>query len=219
MLMLNRPLPQAVLTCLLSLHDPSAADNFIAAIEDRRLARRDRALWLVKFYAGAIICERHNRRGRCRVTIADTDFCAHRLSRIVERDPIDTSRGESVAQQFIVVADDYTILLRIDPENIKRPWLRDTNSAALADRVAMNARVRTNNLSAGRDDFAGARQSFGLLFSLQISIDEAGVVAIRNETNLLRLFLFSDREVTVARRLARIALGKFAQREQCARKL
>src|SRR5438128_4197028 len=41
--------------CRLSLHDPSAADNFIAAIEDRRLARRDRALRFVELDPSATV--------------------------------------------------------------------------------------------------------------------------------------------------------------------
>src|SRR5205085_9655036 len=58
-----------------------------------------------------------------------------------------------------------------------------------------------------------------LLFRFKITIDEAGVIAIGHKTDFLRLLFLSDCELIVACRLARIALRKFAEWKQSARKL
>src|SRR5437588_7030887 len=68
-------------------------------------------------------------------------------------------------------------------------------------------------------NFTGDRQTIRLLFGFEISIDETGVIAVRNKTDFLRLFLFRHRKIVVARGLSRITLRKFSQREQRPRKL
>src|SRR5215218_9298986 len=75
------------------LDDPAAADDFVAAVENRSLARRDRALWLVKDDACALVVERSDRRRRGCVTITHTRFRAHRFFQprffyVTKRDPV-----------------------------------------------------------------------------------------------------------------------------------
>ncbi len=50
-------------------------------------------------------------------------------------------------------------------------------------------------------------------------LEKAAVVVVRHETNLHALFLVGGLEIAVARDLARVALGFFAEREQGAREL
>src|SRR6185503_2904668 len=58
------------------LNDPSTTDNFIAAIEHGRLARRDGALRLVELNRSTIVCKRSDRRGCRRVPVTDAHFGA-----------------------------------------------------------------------------------------------------------------------------------------------
>src|SRR2546429_1019482 len=117
------------------------------------------------------------------------------------------------------MTDDHPVLTRVDRKNVERPGLSYSNPAALANRVSMNACMRAQNLAACGHDFTLARLAACLLFGRQVTIDEARVVTVRNEADLLRLFLFRHRQLIIARRLTRIVLRQFSQRKQRARKL
>src|SRR5205807_9794722 len=99
----------------------------------------NRALRFVELDTSAIVRERSNRRRRGSVTIANTDFGAHWLSRIVERNPVQARRGEFIAQQFIVITNHDFVVRRVDIQNIQWSRVGDTNPAPLTNREAMNA--------------------------------------------------------------------------------
>jgi len=62
---------------LLTLRYPAAAHHLVAAIEDGRLSRRDRALRLIKSYVHAAGPEDLNDRSFSLVPVADANFGAH----------------------------------------------------------------------------------------------------------------------------------------------
>src|SRR6185369_9013726 len=110
------------------------------------------------------------------------------------------------ACEFLFMTDDDSILFRIDIENVKRPRVRDADPATLANRVAVDARVRSDYVAARCDDFSRTRQAVRLLLRFEIAIDKPGVVAVRDETDFLRFFLFRDCEIAAARGFAGIGL-------------
>src|SRR5206468_13016463 len=94
----------------------------------------------------------------------------------------------------------------LDPDNVQRVCISDPQAAALTDSVMMKPRVRSHYLSLAADNLARVRQPISLFFGLEISIDEGGVVAVGNKTDLLRFFLFRNREIVTAGCLTRIGL-------------
>src|SRR5712692_1295379 len=118
------------------------------------------------------------------MAIAHAYFRAHRLARIVQSDPVDAGRREFVAQQIFLMSGDNLILQRIDSDDVQ--WLRfgDAEAAALSDGVVMNTSVLANHRPVGADDLAGAGRAIGFVLRFKIPIDETGIVAIGNKTNL-----------------------------------
>src|SRR5713101_7357255 len=140
------------------------------------------------------------------MAIAHAYFRAHRLARIIQSDPVDAGRREFVAQQLFLMSGDNLILQRIDSDDVQ--WLRfgDAEAAALSDGVVMNTSVLADDGAAWADDLAGAAHAIGFVFRFKVAVDETGIVAIGNKTNLLRLGLLSHGEFVAPRRRARIRL-------------
>src|SRR5689334_6878939 len=171
-------------------YDPAAAHDFIAAIKDRCLARRDGALGFVEDDAGALIFERCNRRRGRGVAVTHAHLGAYWFSRIFESDPIRAGYSELVTQQLFRWSSSDAIRFRIDRDHVQRPLAGDTDAATLPNRVAMNAFVTSNYLAGSVDDLTRAGQALGRIFCFEISIDEPRVIAVRHEADLLRLLLF-----------------------------
>ena len=195
-------------SCLLSsaFHDPATPQDFVASIENGRLTRSDSALRFVERDARAIVRQGSDRSRRGCMTIPDAHFRDERFCRIVEGNPIHATSCEFVAQQLVLIANDDAVLCRFDSNNVKRLRICDPETAALTYRVMMKSRVRSDHLSMARDNDSRFRQTIGLFLGLEISIDEARVIAVGNKTDFLRFFLFSNSEIVPPCGRARIGL-------------
>src|SRR4051812_11198652 len=189
------------------LHYPSAAQNLFASVEDRGLSGRDGALRLVEAHADAGLSERRDGCGRLRVTVAHAHVGAHGLARLVEGYPVDARGCELRAQQLVRVADDDAVRLRLDAHDVERQLSRHAYPAPLARRVAVHALVRAHDAPL-RVHYLAARGPLAFTpFRIEVALDEARVVAVGHEANLLRLALLRNAQVVPTRRLARFIFG------------
>src|SRR5689334_8939668 len=84
----------------------------------------------------------------------------------------------------------------------------------------MNAFVMTDNTSTRIDDLTGTRQTLRRVLVFEITIDESGVVAVRHETDLLRLFLLGNAdEVVLSSSLTSFRFRHLTEWEKRARQL
>src|SRR5205085_5260544 len=92
-------------------------------------------------------------------------------------------------------------------------------AAPLPDRVAVYAVVMADDAPPRVDDLAARGPLVFPPLGFQVALDEARVVAVGHESNLLRLLLLRDVEVVPPRDLAHFWFRHLAEREQGAREL
>jgi hypothetical protein len=83
----------------------------------------------------------------------------------------------------------------------------------------VNAFVSADDAPFGVNNLAARGHLVFAPFCFEVSLDEARVVAVGHEADLLRLSLVGDVEAVPARRLARFVLRHLAQRKERAREL
>src|ERR1035437_7669441 len=131
----------------------------------------------------------------------------------VERMPIAAVGDKFIAVERGVIADDDTIILRIQFDDVDRLRRRDAETFALADGVKFNAvamaedvTVQIHNLSA-------------MLLHKVRGLEKAAVIVVRHETDFHALLLVGVFEIAMPRHFARVALGLFAERKNRASEL
>jgi len=100
--------------------DPAAAQTDIPFIEDRRLARCDRALRGVEAHVHAAIREGLEARGRVVVPVADLDPTPQCVGRRRNGEPVDVARDEASPLEICLSADDDRSGRRFQGHYIKR---------------------------------------------------------------------------------------------------
>src|SRR6185369_7578216 len=90
----------------LALHDPAAANNLVAVVEDGRLAGCDGSLRFIEYDAGSIVRQGVDGRRCGFVAVADLDLCTNRLRRLIKCYPVDTFGGELDRLEIVCLADD-----------------------------------------------------------------------------------------------------------------
>src|SRR6185436_3695864 len=101
----------------------------------------------------------------------------------------------------------------VDVGYIQRLRSGDADSAALADGVTMNTRMLAHHGAASINYLTFARQTIGCSFSFKVAIDETGIIAVRNQTDFLRLRFLGHRERVFSRHLAHFWLRHLPQRK------
>src|SRR6185295_5250460 len=99
---------------------PAATDDFVASIENRRLAGSDSALWFGKNNSHAVVFERSDRGWRRLVTIAHANLGAHGCVRFFQRDPVNTHGSEFTTQQIVLLANYDSVFCGVDVNDIER---------------------------------------------------------------------------------------------------
>ena len=95
----------------------------------------------MQFYFHAIIFQRRNRRRRAGMIVTNLRRDFDRLRQFVKRMPVAAVGHKFIAVERGIVADDDTIIFRIEFHNINRLARRDAESFALADGVKRDAVV------------------------------------------------------------------------------
>src|SRR5690349_13257811 len=110
--------------------------------------------------------------------------------------------------------------MRVDRKNIQRTFIGNADAASLSYGVTMNSFVASNYTACGIDDLTRARQTIARVLGFKVTIDEAGIVAVRHETDLLRLFLLRNTgEMMLPCRIARLRFRHLAERKHRPRQL
>src|ERR1041385_2529496 len=136
----------------------------------------------------------------------------------INRDPVQVARDESPRKQIIISADSDLTFSAVDVDDVERRARGHAQSLALAHRKVVDAPMMSQHLAICGDEFAGSvRQLLTLL--IEVSIDEALVVTARNKAYLLRVGLFRQSQMMLARQLAHLRLVHVSQRKQRAAEL
>src|SRR5882724_3990680 len=114
----------------------------------------------------------------------DLGLHSYRLAQLCDRDPIQPARAQRLRQQLISAADHYLALCAIDLQNVERIPGSNTKPLPLAHGEVVDTLVLTDHFPGGGHQLAGSiRQRLARLF--QVRVDELGVVATRDEADLL----------------------------------
>src|SRR5579872_437011 len=200
-------------TPIFRLFDPAAAQDQFATVEHRALAWGDCALRLVEdyFYAVRIRCGDEGGYG-CPMLVANFNFGPDRAGDRGRRDPVHFVCRQAWPQQFVVASDDYPLGCRFGRDHIERLACRNAEPAPLAHREVVCALVLAENPAAGVHDFALCALALNALL-VEIGIDETGIVAVRDETDLLAVGLFGNGHIQRTGQLANLRFVVSAQRE------
>src|SRR5665213_2033507 len=167
----------------------------------------------MQFYFHAIIFQRRYRRGRAGMVVTNLRRDFDWLGQLVERMPVAIRRGEFIAVERGIVADDDAIVLRIQLHDINRLARRDAESFALANGVKCNAVMLAEHMAVQIHNL-DAR----FLHEVRL-LEKAAVIVVRHETDFHALLLVGGLEIAMPRHFARVALGLFAEWKNRARKL
>src|SRR5437660_9778439 len=119
---------------------------------------------------------------------------------------------------MLVSADDHLLVGSADLDHIKRRPRCHTQPLALAYGEVVDAAVLADDFAAGGHQFAsGVGQRLASV--CKISVDEALIVAARDETDFLGIRLLRQRQTLLACELPHLRLRHVAQREQRAAEL
>src|ERR1041385_8442752 len=104
----------------------------------------------------------------------------------INRDPVQVARDESPRKQIIISADSDLTFSAVDVDDVERRARGNAQSLALAHGKVVDAVMVPQHLAVRCNQLAGSvRQLLALL--IQVSIDEALVIAARNKAYLLRV--------------------------------
>ena len=127
--------------------------------------------------------------------VANADLRAYRFLAVIVRDPVDSGGRKFAAQQFFRRPDRHAIPIRIKREHVQRTLVGDTDAPTLADRVAMNAFMTSNNTAVAVDNLASTRQTIARVLRFEIAIDKSCVVTV-NKWDLVEKDSFTMEEFT-----------------------
>src|SRR5262245_22423355 len=181
--------------------DRPAAEHEVVPVENGRLAGRDRLQRRVEAHAHAVVAERLDGAGHVRRAVADLDRRPDRPPRWRDRDPVELGGLEAAALQLALRPDHDRVASRVDLDHVERLSRRDAEAAPLPDRVMHDAAVPADLTSRAIEDRARARLA-------DVLLDEAGVVVVGHEADLLTLRLVGREQAERARPLAHFGLGQ-----------
>src|ERR1700686_3087253 len=115
-------------------------------------------------------------------------------------------------------ADDYLLVRAADLDDVERRAGGNAESLALADGEVVNASVLAYDFAVCGDEIAG-RLGQCLALLGEVGIDEALVVAARDEADFLRVRLLRESEAVMSREFADLGLGHVAERKDRAAQL
>ena len=177
--------------------DPAAAENSIAGVKDDCLAWSGGELWLVEGHFDSVVGEDIDFCRRGAVAVSDLSFAAEAAGNIVDQ-PVEPVAFQRVATELFSRADHHAASLRFEADDVTRFSESQAEPLALSDGEAFVAFVATEDRPDGVDDFAR-----GILLS-SVTFEEACVVVVRDETDLLTVGLVVNSESRLLSLLANI---------------
>src|SRR4051794_12255901 len=188
---------QARVRCF-GLRDPAAAEQARAVIDDGGLARRYAIFRAIEAHPFAVP-DPGNRRGE------GAYFDAHVL--LVFTQPVPVGDAHSLDCQRPPRPDHDPPALGLDSNDVERLLLAaDLDPPSLAHREMDDSAMTAERSAIEIDDVAGR---FGLRPQ---PLHETGIIAVRNEADVLAVWLGRDLETEPGRDLADFVLGQVAER-------
>ena len=185
--------------------DPAARQHTVIVIEDASMPRRDRIFRMQQFDMRAIALRRHARRHRrthrARLHGADKSIG-------LRREPVHVAHEDGAGRQRRARTHDHARIHGIDLEHEQRLFVAGKPKAlALADGEMDHAIMAGQNFALLIDDVAGLHGA-----GIEL-LDNARVIAVRHETDVLAVRLVGNNQPEFNSDLAHIALGHAAQRK------
>ena len=144
--------------------------------------------------------------GRCRPG-ERSDFRREPFALVIA-EPVHPGKPRRADGERALRPDDDALTLRLEPQHIERLRLAaDLQPATLAHREMDQAAMRPQHLARAVDDLAGAHGIGADLF------DDAGIIAVGHEADILAVGLGGDRQADGAGDVAHPVLGEVAERE------
>src|SRR6266404_9484097 len=207
--------------------DPTAADDYVAIVENGSLAGGERALRLVKrnldfVRPGGFPCRFNNGR-RGLMPVANLHCDSHRLAQLGRRNQVYPASAERARIKLRVLANHDLPRVILDLNHVQRRAGRYTETLALADREVVNSGVLANHFAVccyhlTANHFArNFRRTVALL--AEIGFEKALIVAAGDEADFLRIGLFGNHQLVLAGKFAHLRLCHAAEREQSAAQL
>src|SRR5436309_673759 len=197
---------------------PSPANHRITVVEDRCLSGRDRCLRLIKLNPDSTCLGGCYRRRRLICSITYAHIRSQGLLRLRDRYPVHALGRERLSEQFGPATNHELIPWHIDLYDVERFAGSDSNAPTLPDSVAMQPRMLTDNFPALSSDLPGRDSRLTQLVS-GVVLDKPRVVAVRDKTDLLALWLLGCLQPDASRYFAHLCLGHVTERKFCAREL
>ena len=186
----------------------AAAYDIIAVVKYHRLTGGYRPLRFIKAYMHRAVARRRDGGGLFCVTVAQLCRDADGAVERVERDEIDPICVKLAGIKPVAARQIYPIFLGADTSDVQRLGQRETESAALTDRVADDAAMPADRAAVGGNEITrgvGLSRARG---------DKIGIPPARNEADILRVAPLRDRESRICRELAHMRLCQLAEREE-----
>src|SRR6266478_6423594 len=177
-----------------SVFDPTAADDYVAIVENGSLAGGERALRLVKrnldFVRPGGFAGRFNDGRRGLMPVANLHCDPHGLAKLSRRNQVYPASAERARIKLLVLANHDLPRVILDLNHVERRAGRHTETLALADREVVNSGVLPDHFAVCRYHFAANHFAGNLGWSIpllaEVGFEKALVVAPGDEADFLR---------------------------------
>jgi hypothetical protein len=142
------------------------------------------------------------------VVVSDLGNALEGFGRLIPGDPVAVVDGEFGAVELRFVADDDSIVGRVQFDDVQRMCGGNPEAFALADGVEFYAVMVSEHPALGVHDFAGVPLHKFRLF------EESSVIVVGHETNLHRLFFVGGAQPALASHVAGVRFGFLAEWEK-----
>src|SRR6185437_15506451 len=132
------------------LHDPAAADNDVAIVENDSLAGRDGALWLLKSNQYAVVIHADFSIGRL-MAMTDLRFHPQGTLKLIDADPVQSLCAQCVGVQLVATTHHHLSLISAQFDYVKRRPRGHAQSFALTDGKVVDSGMGSQNLAAAAD--------------------------------------------------------------------
>ena len=135
--------------------DPSAANHLVSVIEDAGLSGSHGPSGCMQADCGGLLRSGSDRGGRAGVVVPDLGRAFEGFGRLVPRNPVAVVDSEFGAVELRFVADDDSVVGRVQFDDVQRMGGGNPEAFALADGVEFDAVVVSENPALSVHDFAG----------------------------------------------------------------
>ena len=202
------------LRCAFGTADETAAEHTcrvaVVRIEDAGLSGGDAAFAIDQLnpsFAALMMQDRRAGRARRPDLGVNLDTAFGNIRQGIIAQPVDVAQIDFAGLERLARTDNDARIARIEMHDIERIARRNTNAAALADRIMDNAFMAPEHTAIDMDDIAGVGG-----FRLQLG-NNIGIFALRHKADVLAVLLIGNGQAEFLGNGAGFRLGQAAERE------